>query len=199
MKEPEEDHPLASTAILITQAQAGDQAARAEVLLRYREPLARFLRGRLSPQARGALDTSDIVQGTLTAGLQQLERFEYRGLGSFWTYLRRIGINLILAEERRRVNRPDDGNDPAGLAAAAGKSGENPPAALLRKETIEAFEAALEQVPEPARSALLLRLELGLPYGVIASECGYPSADAARMAIVRNLAGLARELAAFEP
>ena len=69
---------------------------------------------------------------------------------------------------------------------------------MLRKETFEAFEVALEEIAEPARGALLLRLELGLPYGVIASECGYPSADAARMAIGRSMARLAHDLAAFE-
>lgn len=167
--------------------------------MRYREALAHFLHGRLSPSARGVLDTGDIVQEALTAALGQLERFEYRGLGSFWSYLRRIGINLILQEERRRGIRPIEANDSARLGAAADDSGENPPATLVRKESNEAIETALEQVAEPARGALLLRLELGLPYAVIASECGYPSADAARMAIGRSMAWLAHELAAFEP
>jgi RNA polymerase sigma-70 factor (ECF subfamily) len=196
---PLEDHPLASTAQILAQAQTGDGAARGELLLRYREPLARFLHGRLSPSSRGALDTDDIVQDVLTAALVQLEGFEYRGLGSFWGYLRRIGINLILQEERRQGIRPIEGNDSAPLDAVTDGARETPPAAMLRKETFEAFEAALEEVAEPARGALLLRLELGLPYGLIASECGYPSADAARMAIGRGMAWLAHELAGFEP
>lgn len=196
---PKEEHPLASTARLLAQAQTGDGAARGEILQRYREPLARFLHGRLSLSSRGVLDTGDVVQETLTAALGQLERFEYRGLGSFWGYLRRIGINLILQEERRRGIRSAEGSDPTRLAVVADDSGENPPVSALRKETIEAFEAALERVAEPARAALLMRLELGLPYGVIAGECGYPSADAARMAIGRSMAWLAHELAAFEP
>jgi hypothetical protein len=33
--------------------------------------------------------------------LQRLEYFEYRGLGSFWGYLRRVGINQILSQARR--------------------------------------------------------------------------------------------------
>lgn len=167
--------------------------------MRYREPLARFLHGRLSPASRGVLDTDDIVQEALTAALGQLDGFEYRGLGSFWGYLRRIGINLILAEERRRGIRPVERSDSARVAATADDSGESPSKDVQRKEMREAFEAALEEIPEPARGALLLRLELGLPYGVIASECGYSSADAARMAIGRSMARLAHELSTFEP
>ena len=199
MREPEEQHPLASTGDLITHAQAGDQAARDQVLVRYREPLARFLRGRLAPSARSAMDTGDVVQATLTAALQQLEHFEYRGLGSFWAYLRRIGINLILQEQRKRGIPRIEAGESAQLSGAAGAAYGNPPDSLLRKESLMALEAALEKVPEQVRSALLLRLELGLSYEVVARECGYPSPDAARMAIGRAMGTLASDLSAFKP
>jgi RNA polymerase sigma-70 factor (ECF subfamily) len=180
-------------------AQTGDGAARSELLLRYREPLARFLHGRLSAPSRAVLDTADIVQEVMAAALGKLERFEYRGLGSFWAYVRGIGINLILEEERRRGIRPAEGHASPQLAAAAADSAGNPPVTLMRNETSAALEAALQHIAEPARGALLLRLELGLPYELIASECGYPSADAARMAIGRSMVRLAQVLAAFEP
>jgi len=196
---PHDEHPLASTAHLFVRAQTGDGAARREILLRYREPLAHFLRGRLAPSARGELETADIVQEVLASALGQLERIEYRDLGSFWCYLRRIGINRILAVERKRGVRPAEGHDSGVLDAAADDSGDGPLAVMQHKEAGAAFDAALERIPEPARGALLLRLELGLPYGTIASECGYSSADAARMAIGRSLAHLSQELAAFEP
>ncbi len=198
MKAPQEANPLTNTACILARAQTGDGAARDEILLRYQEPLEHFLCGRLSHSSRAVVDTRDIVQETLTAALGQLERFEYSGGGSFWGYLRRIGINLIHQEKRRQRSRPIVHNDCARLAAAAEDSRESPPAALERKETSAALEAALEQIPEQAREALLLRLELELPFGVIASECGYPSADAARMAIGRNMSRLADALAAFE-
>jgi len=193
------DDPLADTAVLLARAQTGDGAARSEILMRYQEPLARFLSGRLSPPARAGLDTADIVQEVMTAALERLPTLEDRGLGSFWCYLRRIGINRILAVERRRGQRPTMAHDSAPLAAAADESGNDPLAAVLHKESSAAFEAAVERIAEPARGALLLRLELGLSYDQIARECGYPSADAARMSIGRSLARLAQELAAFEP
>lgn len=187
------EHPLAKTELLLGQARSGDDSARAEVLHRYREPLARLLHGRLSPAARSSMDTEDVVQEVLTTALQRLGDFEYRGLGSFWAYLRRIGINLIHSEGRRRVGQGTlDTNGPAGV-------GSSPSSVLARREALEAFEAALEREPEQSRGALLLRLELGLPYELVARECGYPSADAARMAIGRTMARMAKELAAFEP
>ena len=194
-----DEHPLASTGQLLARAQGGDGAARSEILQRYREPLERFLRGRLPPSSRGVLDTADVVQEVLTSVLEHLERVEYRGLGSFWFYLRRIGINRILEVERRRGGRPHEAHDSAVLDGVADDSGARPLDAAQRKESSAAMESALERIAEPARGALLLRLELGLPYALIASECGYPSADAARMAIGRTMARLSQELAAFEP
>ena len=194
-----DDCALSGTADLIAQARAGDEPARAELVQRYREPLASFLHARLSPSARSLFETGDIVQETLTAALLQLERFEFRGIGSFWSYLRRIGLNLIKQEVRRRGLPMEGTPDPTWIDEAAAASGNGPPSTLLRKERLEAFDAALEGLSEPARSALLLRLELGLSYESVAHECGYPSADAARMAIGRTMARLAQELAAFEP
>ena len=76
-------------------------------------------------------------------------------------------------------------------------SGESPSSHARRDEEIEAMENALSTLPDQVRGALLLRLELDLPYDVVASECGYPSSDAARMAIIRAMAGLAKKLSAL--
>lgn len=54
----------------------------------------------------------------------------------------------------------------------------------VHAERLLAIEDALQRLPGAERDAVLLRLEVDLPYEVIARECGYPSADAARMAIL---------------
>lgn len=131
--------------------------------------------------------------------MQQLDRFDYRGFGSFWAYLRRIGINLILQEHRKRgIPRVEDGESSHLSGATAAPHG-TPADALELEESQKAVEAALESVPEPVRSALLLRLMHGLPYGLVARECGFTSPDAARMAIGRAAATLAAELSEFRP
>jgi RNA polymerase sigma factor (sigma-70 family) len=193
--QPNSAHPLTETKPLLTQARSGDEGARAELFWRYREPLARFLHGRLPGAARGQQDTEDIVQAVLTSALGHIEGFEYQGLGSFWRYLRTIGIHLIQSEERRRGARPGVVVDTSVLDSLAGRS-EDPAEDASARETFVAFEAALQELSEPVREAVLLRLELGLPYETIAAECNYASSDAARMAIVRGLSVVGRRLSA---
>lgn len=139
-----------------------------------------------------------MAQEALTACIRRLGDFEYRGLGTFWSYLRRIGINMVNQANRRGAIHPLQNEASAHLNGAASAGG-SPSEILQGREAGAAFEQALERIPEPARSALLLRIELDLPYQVIAEDCGYPTADAARMSICRALEQLARDLAAFGP
>lgn len=191
-----EEHPLATTASLIVRARAGEPAARQALVVRYQDQLLRCLHGRLSSDARSLQETRDLAQEALTACIRQLGDFEYRGLGSFWSYLRRIGINLVNQANRRSAIHPFKNGASAHLNGAASVGG-SPSEILQGCEAGSAFEQALERIPEPARSALLLRLELDLPYQEIAADCGYPTADAARMSICRALEQLARDLADF--
>jgi len=57
------------------------------------------------------------------------------------------------------------------------------------------FENVIGQLPDRQRHALLMRLELGLKYKIIAEECDYPSPDAARMDVRRTMAAVGREMA----
>jgi len=189
---------LTATAGMLSRARSGDEQARCDLVQRYREPLARFLHNRLARSSRGVEETQDFVQETLSAAARQLDRFEYRGLGSFWGYLRRIGLNLIGQASRRR-------GLPIAADHASGTSHEPvarelpPSLAVQQNERLLAIEDALQRLPRAECNALLLRLEFDQPYKVIAREGGYPSADAARMAVGRALARLARVLARFAP
>jgi DNA-directed RNA polymerase specialized sigma24 family protein len=64
----------------------------------------------------------------------------------------------------------------------------------LSEEQFQAFEKALEKLSDQQRQAVLMRLELELDYDVIAAECGYPSANAARMGIARTLGRIGKEM-----
>jgi RNA polymerase sigma factor (sigma-70 family) len=147
---------------------------------------------------RGAQETSDFVQETLSAAARQLDRFEYRGIGSLWGYVRRIGLNLIAQAGRRRGLPIDLGYRPVKTPVPVAH--ELPPLeAMLHSEQLSAIEAALQRLRGAERNAVLLRFEIHRSYKVIARECGYPSAAAARMAIRRALARLAKILAKFAP
>ncbi len=185
---------LLQTADLLTRARAGDADAKAELFARYRVPLDRFLHARLSSPARALYETDDLVQEVFSRALARLGDFQYRGIGSFWSYLRQIGMNHVIQVSRkyevpgRAATRPIDTVE-APVADVA-----TPLGALLKKEEIEAFDRALSGVSLEYREVLLMRLELGLDYATIATECGLPSADAARMTVRRAIERVVREM-----
>ncbi len=185
------DPALLETGDLVERSRRGDRVARETLFLRFREPLSRFLHLRLPAPARGLLDTEDVVQEVCAIALASLDRFEYRGIGSFWAYLRRVGRNRVAKAWRRSVLAPAAVSGPLRDPMATASS---PLCALVGKEELEAFEEALGRVPARSREALLLRFELGLGFESIAAECGFPSADAVRMAIGRAMERVAREL-----
>jgi RNA polymerase sigma factor (sigma-70 family) len=191
----EETRGLLATRDLLPGACAGDAQAREQLFARFAPVLRRVLHARLPRSARGMLDTDDLVQEVCTSALANLHRLEYRGPGAFWCYLRRVGLNHVAQIVRRGSSRPLDLEDAAQLPDEAAGSSEPPYAALLEKERLGAFEQALECIPTPQRQALLMRLELELPYDVIAAECGQPSPDAARMVVCRAMAKVAERLA----
>ena len=120
-----------------------------------------------------------------------LERFEYRGVGSFWAFLRTIG-QRYLADVYRRGSRESETLSDSSHHAPAD---DPPPSAVAeQREQIERYDRAVEALPVRERQSVALRLELGLDYETISSECGYPSPDAARMAIARALRAVAARM-----
>ena len=185
---------LLATGELLARVGRGDESARDDLFARYRQRLERFIRARIPDDLRILAETQDFAQEVSIKALGALDRFEYRGLGSFWSYLRRIALNHLIEVGRKQARRGDRVSLPEGSSAPIAAASASPLSALVRREEFLAFESALERVPERQRHALLMRLELDLDYEVIAEECDYPSADAARMAIARALKQVAEDL-----
>ena len=61
--------------VLVLRAREGDEAALNDLMARYWPRLQRWAHGRLPRSARGALDTHDLVQDTLTNVVQHLAAF----------------------------------------------------------------------------------------------------------------------------
>lgn len=183
--------PLTSTVVLLDRARAGDDSARNELLARYLPALRAWAHGRLPPGARGLADTEDLVQVTLIGALKNLDRFEHRHEGAFLAYLRRALLNALRMEIRRgRQRRTYTGlsDDEPDLRASVVDL-------VAGRETMERYEAALSELPEEARVAVILRLEFEYTYAQIADATGRPTSDAARMFVTRAIADLARVLA----
>jgi RNA polymerase sigma-70 factor (ECF subfamily) len=183
-----DERPMESTAGLLDRAKRGDAEARDRLASRFLPRLRRWAHGRLPPQARGPLDTDDLVQVTLVRALDHVESFEARGEGAFLAYLRRILLNAVRDELRR----------PAPAAHRAPEDLPDPGPALVEqamgRQVMERYEEALGALDERQREAVILRIEFGYSHEEVAEALGAPSANAARMIVTRALVRLSELL-----
>ena len=176
-----------SSFALLARAREGDADALNDLCTKYLPRLQRWAHGRLPSWARGALDTHDLVQDTLTQVLQRLNKFEPRHPGAFPAYLRQALLNRIRDEIRRAQRRgPSDPPDTAksGTMLAA-RAGHRPGGAERREPHFNA---------QGTIAAIIVRIELGHSYAEVAEELGKPSIAAAHMAVSRALVRLAQEM-----
>lgn len=189
---PEGD--LDSTVSLLARFRAGDEIARDRLLARYLPILRRWAHGRLPNYARQLADTDDLVQITLLRAFNQLGSFEPRGEGGFLLYLRRILLNA-LRDEIRRWRRAHSSGEPDVDIPDPGRSILEE---VIGRDTVERYEAALVELTEEQREAVILRIEFDFKHEQIAEAIGKPTANAARMLVSRALVRVA-EIMGREP
>jgi RNA polymerase sigma-70 factor, ECF subfamily len=179
-----------STIHLLARARSGDQDALERLFSRYGPELRRFARGRLPRWARDITDTPDLVQDTLLQVFKHIDRFEVRGEGGLRAYMRQALMNRIRNELRRSHRRPagsELGEDVVDESAS-------PLEQAIGRQQVDRYESAIARLREDDREVVVARLELGLTYEEIAVASGRPSANAARMAVVRALVRLSEEM-----
>ncbi|MBZ0270053.1 sigma-70 family RNA polymerase sigma factor, partial [bacterium] len=175
---------------LLRSIREGDDRARDALVRRFLPRLTRWARGRLPASARGLVDTDDLVQVSLVKALGHLEDFEPRRDGAFLAYLRRILTNTLRDEIRRAARRPAGVEMPGELGAGS----PSPLEEVIGRETLEAYERALEALPERQRTAVVLRLELGMSHQEVADTIGDATSDSARMMVKRALVEIAESM-----
>jgi RNA polymerase sigma-70 factor (ECF subfamily) len=119
-----------------------------------------------------------------------LETFESQREGSLLAYLRQIVLNQVRDAARGVARRP--GRDP--LPEEAADRCRSPLEETVGRETMEAYDAALADLSEEQRHAVILRIELGYGYSQIAEAVGSPTPNAARMLVTRALLRLAQAM-----
>lgn len=186
--EPMDD--VDATANLLVRAQTGDKEALNRLFERHIPLLKRWASGRLPRWARQVADTSDLVQETVIATLRNLPSFELRGDGALQAYLRQALINRIRNEMRKALLRPVANE----IDSQHPHDGTSPLEAAIGTQTLERYETALARLTDEEREAVVTRVEFGLSYAEVAEVIGKPTADAARMAVVRALVKLAKEM-----
>jgi RNA polymerase sigma-70 factor (ECF subfamily) len=104
--------------------------------------------------------------------------------------MRRILLNQIRDEIRRVARRPARSELEGDLPALD----RSPLEEAIGRETVERYEAVLDQLKEEQREAIILRLELGFTYQQIAEALGRDSPNAVRMMVTRALVRLGEQL-----
>jgi len=175
---------------LLERVRGGDEEALEVLVQRYVPRLKRWARGRLPIEARGAVDTDDMVQETMVRVLRKVKDFKPEREGSFAVYLRRAILNRITDETRRLQHHVHSVHNlveqvPSKLS---------PLDHVLGEEATQRYEAALTRIKEEDRELIVMRLELQCGYREIADALGRASPDAARMAVGRAALRLAEEM-----
>jgi RNA polymerase sigma-70 factor (ECF subfamily) len=147
-----------------SRARNGDLSAFNELVVEY-QTLVYNLCYRMLGQAQAA---EDAAQETFVSAWRNIHTV--RG-ETFRPWLLRIAANLCRDELRRRVRRPSTSLDIALEAGMPDPPDEEPPpdASVLTSELRGKLEAALQELPEDQRTALVLCDVEGLDYNEIAT------------------------------
>ena len=168
---------LGQTGLELVSAKRGDGDAMNRIVHRYTPRLQSYLR----QQVRTAGDDPEnVAQEVWLRFYSALDRFELRRPGGFWLYLKTIARNYVAKQSKK--TRPANIDSVTELADSFHAPVDN----LVGKEDLYRFERLLYSLRERERKALLLRIE-DEPYASIASQCGFPSEDAARVAVDRAM------------
>ena len=190
---PPETHSLLSdepTVELVLKARGGDRTAVEALLQRCLPRLKRWAHGRLPAYAREGLDTGDLVQEAALHLLQRADDFEPRHVGAMQGSLKQSIINRI-RDEIRRVGRhpaPDE------LTEEPPAEAPSPLEVAIQKQSYDRYRVALNRLSPRDRELVLARMEAEWSLADIADRFGFPTADAARMAVNRAVKRLAKEL-----
>jgi len=150
---------------LMSLASAGDMAAFEQLVERHQ----RLVIGTVGRMLGTNSDAEDIAQQVFVRVWKNVKRYEPRA--KFTTWLLKITRNLVFNELRRRSRHPavplqsetDEEERPLKDERAVA-----PDASLLEHELQEAVDAAIAQLPETQRMAVILRRYEELSYEEIA-------------------------------
>ena len=173
----------ASDKELVTRARAGDRRALERLLDRHADGVHSVCRRVLADPE----DALDATQEAMIAIARGIRRFDSRS--AFTTWLYRVATNAALDEGRRKARRPRPVDlGPGSSADVIGtRSPEDAVGARLD------VDAALRQLPQEFRIAVVLRDLCDLDYAEIAEVTGVPPGTV-RSRIARGRAALADAL-----
>ncbi len=158
---------------LVARVQQGDKRAFDLLVLKYQQRIASVI----SRYLRDQDEVADVTQEAFIKAYRALANF--RGDAQFYTWLYRIAINTaknhLVAKSRRPPNTDKDINDGEFSENSVVLEAEDEPEALLARDQLHAvILAAVDDLQEDLRTALMLREFDGLSYEEIAEVMACP-------------------------
>jgi RNA polymerase sigma-70 factor, ECF subfamily len=160
-------------AALMLRVKRGDEAAFAELVEKYKQPVMNLVFRTL----RDATEAEDLAQNVFLQVHKSAYRYEVTARFSTWLFT--IARNLCLNEIRRRTRHPADSiegtqqeNEEQPARQFEDVKTALPQAALLQRELEQKIEQALAELPETQRTAILLCRRDDLSYEDIAKILG---------------------------
>lgn len=160
-------------AALMLRVKRGDDAAFAELVDKYKQPVMNLAYRIL----RDASEAEDVAQNVFLQAYKSAPRYHVSARFSTWLFT--IARNLCLNEIRRRSRHPTDSLEATGPDADEqparqfeDRTASLPADAALRRELAQKIETALAELPEIQRTAILLCRQDDLSYEEIARVLG---------------------------
>jgi RNA polymerase sigma factor (sigma-70 family) len=175
---------------LLAAAQKGNKAALEKLFERELPALRRWVHGRVPRWMYSTSDPDDIVQLTAIRTLHHLHHLDGSKYPSLQPYMRQTALNLVRDEARRAGRAPET----VPLEDDDAVYEPTPADASFGKAMWRTYRRALKAIPARHRDCIVGRIERGLSYADLARELNRPSQGAARVAVVRALEALAREM-----
>jgi RNA polymerase sigma-70 factor (ECF subfamily) len=172
---------------LVAAAKAGDRAAFAALVTRYRDTVYAYALARL----RDREEAEDVAQETFVRAYLGLGRL--RGPEAWEAWVMRIARNLCSDTLRRKRVRQAEPIDPDWLDGSP-----SPEMQALAGERRRELSQAVADLPEPLRVAVLMHYASGRTYREIAAALGLPQSTVVGR-IARALLHLRRRLGVETP
>lgn len=162
-----------SDQMLVERVQRGDRVAFDLLVRKYQHKIVKLI----SRYVRDGTEALDVAQEAFIKAYRAIPGF--RGDSAFYTWLYRIAINTaknhLVAEGRRPQNHGVDLQDPDQHEVQSRLRDEDTPERLLLTEEIQrTVEAAIDELPEDLRTAIILRELEGMSYEEIAQTMSCP-------------------------
>lgn len=165
---------------LVAQAVAGDMKALEILLARNAISLRQYVEHRMTPAIRRGYDVDDIVQDAQIAAFKAISKFQAKGEGAFWGWLRTIAFNKLKDCGRKMASEPvvdaksprEEESSMGGPITIAADSFILPDEHAMRGELIQAFNLAVAALNDNWRNLFRLRYYEQLSHSQIAKIAG---------------------------